>query len=288
MIVAMGTTVGFAIQTYREHAGLTQADLADRIGVSQQSVAKWEGGKSMPRLKVLEKLVGVLGMDARVLEKTRATDMKARSFSAVEMAVPPLLDDNEFRMPERQYTLPTALEIPKEFPKWSPQSTPGGLAVAFRTMMATVVDAVKNDGKWDTVIRGATGGWRVDYMDQNLVAQFLHARDEGGLRMDLRSRIYRYLWGMTTLRKQLNDERYYFLIITLPANIDIDFDLTDKRSGDLARIFPNKLMLQRISTEAAMMGISVILARTPAQVVSILTEPSALNDPRWTDDYGDE
>ena len=36
------------LKMYRTHAGLTQEQLAERIGVSRQAVAKWERGESMP------------------------------------------------------------------------------------------------------------------------------------------------------------------------------------------------------------------------------------------------
>ncbi len=47
------------IRAYRRKNGLTQRDLADRLGVTQQSVARWEQG-SPPRrymLRVIESLV---------------------------------------------------------------------------------------------------------------------------------------------------------------------------------------------------------------------------------------
>ena len=50
------------IQAARKALGLTQEDLANRLGVARQTVAKWESGESLPDLEnayALAKLLGV-------------------------------------------------------------------------------------------------------------------------------------------------------------------------------------------------------------------------------------
>lgn len=37
------------IKFFREKIQMTQAELAQKVGVSQKAVAKWEVGKSLPR-----------------------------------------------------------------------------------------------------------------------------------------------------------------------------------------------------------------------------------------------
>ena len=49
-----------AIKGLRERAGLTQAQLAEKIGASQSAVALWETGARMPRSNKLQKLAEVL------------------------------------------------------------------------------------------------------------------------------------------------------------------------------------------------------------------------------------
>ncbi|MBO4838068.1 MAG: helix-turn-helix transcriptional regulator [Lachnospiraceae bacterium] len=52
------------IQTARKRAGLSQVDLADAMGVSRQSVSKWETGESNPDIGKLAQLAKVLNVSA--------------------------------------------------------------------------------------------------------------------------------------------------------------------------------------------------------------------------------
>lgn len=47
----------------RTEAGLTQAELADRIGTTQSAVARMEGGGTRPTLDTLEKVASAVGAD---------------------------------------------------------------------------------------------------------------------------------------------------------------------------------------------------------------------------------
>jgi len=49
------------IQAARHKAGLTQADLADALGVRQSSVGQWERGATTPTLGMFHCMVAVLG-----------------------------------------------------------------------------------------------------------------------------------------------------------------------------------------------------------------------------------
>ena len=51
----------------RKGLGLTQEDLADRVGVSRQSVSKWETGESLPDMAKLVQLADVLGVSTDAL-----------------------------------------------------------------------------------------------------------------------------------------------------------------------------------------------------------------------------
>lgn len=50
----------------RARAGLTQAQLAERMGTSQSAVARLESGKSRPSVATLEKLAAATGSRLRI------------------------------------------------------------------------------------------------------------------------------------------------------------------------------------------------------------------------------
>lgn len=58
---------GPAIKQFRETRGLTQAQVAQKIGVSDKAVSKWETGRGLPDLTLLETLAKVLGVSVMEL-----------------------------------------------------------------------------------------------------------------------------------------------------------------------------------------------------------------------------
>ena len=50
----------------RTRAGLTQAQLAERMGTSQSAVARLESGKALPSVATLEKLAAATGSRLRI------------------------------------------------------------------------------------------------------------------------------------------------------------------------------------------------------------------------------
>ena len=50
------------ILTFRRESGLSQEALAEKIGVSRQTVAKWESGESTPDLALAAELATVFGI----------------------------------------------------------------------------------------------------------------------------------------------------------------------------------------------------------------------------------
>lgn len=59
--------LGNKICTYRQNQGLTQEELATRIGVTPQAVSKWERNQSLPDLALLSDLCRVLHISADLL-----------------------------------------------------------------------------------------------------------------------------------------------------------------------------------------------------------------------------
>lgn len=59
--------LGNKICTYRQNQGLTQEELATRIGVTPQAVSKWERNQSLPDLALLSDVCRVLHISADLL-----------------------------------------------------------------------------------------------------------------------------------------------------------------------------------------------------------------------------
>lgn len=56
-MIAMNTYVtGNTIRKLRENKHLTQSELGERIGVSDKAVSKWETGKGLPDLTLIQPL----------------------------------------------------------------------------------------------------------------------------------------------------------------------------------------------------------------------------------------
>jgi HTH-type transcriptional regulator / antitoxin HipB len=54
--------LGLAVRERREEIGLTQAQLAERAGLQQPAVARFEAGGTMPTIPMLERLANALEM----------------------------------------------------------------------------------------------------------------------------------------------------------------------------------------------------------------------------------
>lgn len=58
----MNETIGNRIQKFRKEKGLTQEELAEKLGVSAQAVSKWENDASCPDISLLPQLCRILGI----------------------------------------------------------------------------------------------------------------------------------------------------------------------------------------------------------------------------------
>lgn len=70
---------GAAIKQLREQRNLTQAELADRIGVSAKTVSKWETAKGLPDVSLLEPLAKALNIS--VIELMNGEQITNRNVS---------------------------------------------------------------------------------------------------------------------------------------------------------------------------------------------------------------
>lgn len=66
--------IGSFVARKRKEKNMTQAQLAERLGVSNKTVSKWETGKCMPDYSVIESLCKELGVSMTELMKGEAAD----------------------------------------------------------------------------------------------------------------------------------------------------------------------------------------------------------------------
>ena len=71
---------GTTIKELREMRNLTQAALAERIGVSSKTVSKWETGKGLPDISLLQPLARALGIS--VIELMNGEHITNKNISA--------------------------------------------------------------------------------------------------------------------------------------------------------------------------------------------------------------
>lgn len=53
--------LGKKIRAHRDELGLTQAELADKLGLTYSSVSQWESGRATPRTPILRQLADLFG-----------------------------------------------------------------------------------------------------------------------------------------------------------------------------------------------------------------------------------
>ena len=71
---------GVTVRQLREERNLTQAELAEQIGVSSKTVSKWETGKGLPDITLLQPLAQALGIS--VIELMNGEQISNRNVSA--------------------------------------------------------------------------------------------------------------------------------------------------------------------------------------------------------------
>lgn len=270
----MKNSVAALVQTHREHAGLTQAELAQHLGVSQQSIAKWESGKSLPRFKVMEKLVHILGIPKDSLDgiqiyrgwagATEESVAASKASMAAHGDLPSRSALNEEAFP------PTGTRSAREY------------AAHFKNFLSPRLEAEGITGEWDTSLRIATMNWQIDFCNENLVVQFIHAKS---IAFALRGPLYARLWRMAALRSMSNDKRYYLAIIVLRKDENSLTESANQYAHSSA--FQNEIILRRITAEAPGLGLSLYVARTPDRVVSLLNLPKSLDEADWDSEYDD-
>jgi transcriptional regulator with XRE-family HTH domain len=81
MYSAAPTVAAGLLRTARDRTGLSQRDLAERAGITQQSVSAYETGRRDPTLATLMRLIEATGLELRFrLEAADGHDSSVRAF----------------------------------------------------------------------------------------------------------------------------------------------------------------------------------------------------------------
>lgn len=78
-------TVAANISALRRHAGMTQAELGERLGYTDKSVSKWERGESLPDAYVLKQTAEMFDVTVDYLLSTHDPQQKVTTISAEKM-----------------------------------------------------------------------------------------------------------------------------------------------------------------------------------------------------------
>lgn len=78
------TVIGNFISQKRKEKNLTQEQLAEKLGISNKTVSKWETGKSMPDYSIIELLCEVLSVSISELITGKEKDADINSSSLEE------------------------------------------------------------------------------------------------------------------------------------------------------------------------------------------------------------
>ena len=114
-----------SISERRRAAGLTQEGVAYRLGVSRQTVGKWESGKAVPELEKLIALCDLLGCSLDELVGRTETEI-----ASAEETTPPAAGGSVVTSDTNGTDAPT-LELPSDEP-----SAPQGTATRYATILA--------------------------------------------------------------------------------------------------------------------------------------------------------
>lgn len=77
---------GQYIARKRKEKNMTQAQLAERLGVSNKAVSKWENGKCMPDYSIVEDLCKELGITiAELMDGENAADGSIRAYDNTQI-----------------------------------------------------------------------------------------------------------------------------------------------------------------------------------------------------------
>lgn len=109
--------LGKKIRAHRDELGLTQAELADKLGLTYSSVSQWESGRATPRTPILRQLADLFGTTVAEL---MGEDTTETAISGTSRMVP-LLGFAHMGEPCDEGSLADEVEVPASIAEAHPR-----------------------------------------------------------------------------------------------------------------------------------------------------------------------
>ena len=98
--------IGKFLQTLRREKGLTQEQLAERIGVTRRTISRWETGSNMPDLDILIELSDLYAVDLReILNGERKSERMNQELKETVLQVADYSNEEKARLMRRMHWL---------------------------------------------------------------------------------------------------------------------------------------------------------------------------------------
>ena len=98
--------IGRLLQELRKEKGLTQEQLAERMGVARRTVSRWETGSNMPDLDILMELADLYTVDLReILSGERKSERMDREMKETVLQVADYSNEEKTRLLRRMHGL---------------------------------------------------------------------------------------------------------------------------------------------------------------------------------------
>lgn len=247
---------------------MTQEQLASAVGVSQQSVAKWESGKSIPRHRALIAITEILDLPPDLYRVASDTVRRVITHPAITS----LGSEEDIEITE---ALMEPTDVPDVFPTFDASTRPSVYAKLCNDRIAAFLG--HTNGRWISQEDRVPGRWEHTYGSAELMVEFMHAPSATTLSAALQHSVYRKLWRMLVARAYKKDKRSLLFIITLPH----DAEMRPKDDRPRPTYPANDVLIHRLTTEAALLDISVFLARSPAQAAMIIGSYNSIENDSW-------
>lgn len=162
----------------RRAAGLTQEDVASRLGVSRQTVGKWEAGRAIPELEKLVALCDLFGCTLdEIVGKARLESASEKETASLEAGAP-------FALAETNGADANALELLDEAPH-----APSGTATRYATTLAAGIWLIAASVGLLSLLLGPSS---VDNVEVRRIVPYAVALGAGfGVVLVIASRFYR-------------------------------------------------------------------------------------------------